>query len=120
MRFVDRTAAADAEQQLDKLILDGSQPAIARGSALLLLGPYASPASRSAVTAAIADPDPLVRTVFRLRHDLIMIGRRSLEIGTASAENPAYYEQVTRVAIMHITALQDLPSQAPQTGNGQH
>jgi predicted CXXCH cytochrome family protein len=56
-----RTAAADAEQQLDKLILDRSQPAIARGSALLLLGPFASPASKDAITAAIADPDPLVR-----------------------------------------------------------
>jgi predicted CXXCH cytochrome family protein len=56
-----RMGAADAEQQLDRLILDRSQPAIARGSALLLLGPYASPASRSAITAAIADPDPLVR-----------------------------------------------------------
>ena len=56
-----RTAAADAEQRLDALILDRSQPGIARGSALLLLGRYASPASRSAVTAAIADPDPLVR-----------------------------------------------------------
>ncbi len=56
-----RTAATDAEQRLDALILDRSQPGIARGSALLLLGRYASPASRSAVTAAIADPDPLVR-----------------------------------------------------------
>jgi len=51
--------------------------------------------------------------------DLVMIGRRSLEIGTASAENAIYYEQVTRVAIMHVTALQDLPSPASPTGNGQ-
>src|ERR1700720_1226962 len=56
-----RSGAADAEQQLDKLILDRSQPAIARGSALLLLARYASAASRAALTAAIADPDPLVR-----------------------------------------------------------
>jgi predicted CXXCH cytochrome family protein len=57
-----RSGAADAEQQLDKLILDRSQPAIARGSALLLLPRYSSAASQAALTAAIADPDPLVRS----------------------------------------------------------
>jgi hypothetical protein len=51
--------------------------------------------------------------------DLIMVGRRSLEVGTASADNPTVYEHVTRVAIMHITALQDLPPQPSQEGNGQ-
>jgi len=56
-----RVGAADAEQQLDRLILDQSQPAIARASALPLLAPYASPASEPAIKAAIRDPDPLVR-----------------------------------------------------------
>jgi tetratricopeptide (TPR) repeat protein len=56
-----RVGAADAELQLDRLILDRSQPAIARASALPLLAPYASPASERAIKAAIADPDPLVR-----------------------------------------------------------
>jgi predicted CXXCH cytochrome family protein len=56
-----RVGAADAEQQLDRLILDQSQPAIARASALALLMPYASPASEPAIKAAIADGDPLVR-----------------------------------------------------------
>jgi len=56
-----RVGAADAEQQLDRLILDRSQSAIARASALPLLTPYASPASEPAIKAAIADPDPLVR-----------------------------------------------------------
>ena len=56
-----RIGAADAEQQLDRLILDQSQPAIVRASALPLLMPYASPASEPAIKAAIADPDPLVR-----------------------------------------------------------
>ena len=50
-----RTGAADAEQQLDRLILDQSQPAIARASALPLLGPYMTPASEPAIKAAIAD-----------------------------------------------------------------
>jgi predicted CXXCH cytochrome family protein len=56
-----RVGAADAEQQLDRLILDPAQPAIARASALPLLRRYASAASEPALQAAIADPDPLVR-----------------------------------------------------------
>jgi predicted CXXCH cytochrome family protein len=56
-----RVGATDAEQQLDRLILDRSQPAIARASALPLLAPYASPASEPAIRGAIGDPDPLVR-----------------------------------------------------------
>ena len=56
-----RVGAADAQQQLDRLILDRSQPAIARASALRLLAPYASPASEPAIKAALGDPDPLVR-----------------------------------------------------------
>jgi predicted CXXCH cytochrome family protein len=56
-----RTGAVDAESQLDRLILDKSQPAIARASGLLLLPRYASKASEPAIKSAIADPDPLVR-----------------------------------------------------------
>ena len=56
-----RTGAVDAERQLDQLILDKGQPAIARASGLLLLPRYASKASEPAIKAAIADPDPLVR-----------------------------------------------------------
>ncbi len=56
-----RSGAADAEQQLDRLILDQSQPAVTRASALLLLPRYATSASEPALQTAIADPDPLVR-----------------------------------------------------------
>jgi hypothetical protein len=51
--------------------------------------------------------------------DLIMIGSRALLVGTASSANPTQFEQVTRVAIMHVTALQDLPTPAPPDGDGQ-
>ena len=51
--------------------------------------------------------------------DLIMIGRRALIVGTASAENPTHFEQTTRLAIRHVTALEDLPSPTPLAGNGQ-
>jgi predicted CXXCH cytochrome family protein len=56
-----RTGAIDAERQLDQLILDKNEPAIARASALPLLGGYVSPASEVAIKAAFADPDPTVR-----------------------------------------------------------
>jgi predicted CXXCH cytochrome family protein len=57
-----RTEAADAERRLDQLILDATQPPIARASALPLLARVATPASLPAITAAIADPGPLVRS----------------------------------------------------------
>jgi len=56
-----RIGAVDAERQLDRLILDKNQPAIARASGLLLLSRYASRASVPAIKEAITDPDPLVR-----------------------------------------------------------
>src|SRR5271166_2362445 len=56
-----RTGGAGAERQLDALILDTDQPAIARASALPLLPRYASAASAPAIAAAAGDPDPLVR-----------------------------------------------------------
>ena len=56
-----RTGAVDAERQLDQLIQDKDQPAIARASGLLLLPRYASAASEPAIKSAIVDSDPLVR-----------------------------------------------------------
>jgi hypothetical protein len=57
--------------------------------------------------------------VYDIRHpELILVGRRSVTIGSASNENPTYYEQVSQVAILHITALENLPSSAPSNTNG--
>jgi tetratricopeptide (TPR) repeat protein len=56
-----RIGAVDAEQQLDRLILDQGQRAIVRASALPLLASYASSASEPAMKEAIADADPLIR-----------------------------------------------------------
>ncbi len=56
-----RLGAIDAEKQLDQLIVDQNQPAIARATGVLLLPSYATSASHHAVEKAIADPDPLVR-----------------------------------------------------------
>jgi hypothetical protein len=48
--------------------------------------------------------------------DLVLVGRRDMIIGMASSENPSQYEQTTRVPIMHVTALADLPT-AVSAGN---
>jgi hypothetical protein len=51
--------------------------------------------------------------------DLVMVGKRFLEIGLPSAEDPRLFEAVTRVAILHLTALEDLPARtSPDGGNG--
>jgi len=42
--------------------------------------------------------------------DLVLVGRRDMIVGMASAKNPTLYEQTTRVPIMHVTALEDLPA----------
>jgi hypothetical protein len=41
--------------------------------------------------------------------DLLLVGKRSLIIGTASTDNPTQFEVANRVALMHVTDLQDLP-----------
>jgi hypothetical protein len=50
--------------------------------------------------------------------DLVMVGRRSITVGTASSENPRHYEQTTRIAIMHVASLEDLPVPNPPRDNG--
>jgi hypothetical protein len=51
--------------------------------------------------------------------DFVMVGRRFLIIGVPSADNPCQAEQVTRVAILHVTELRDLPTPAsPPDGPG--
>jgi hypothetical protein len=50
--------------------------------------------------------------------DLVLVGRRFLIIGTASNENPSQFETASRVAILHITDVQDMPHGAPPESNG--
>src|SRR5947207_8221807 len=50
--------------------------------------------------------------------DLVMVTRRALIIGTASAEEPSVPDLVTRVAIFHVTELRDLPVPALPSGVG--
>ncbi len=58
--------------------------------------------------------------MFEVYHpDLVLVGRRDVAIGHSSTENPAHYDQLSRLAIMHITAIEDLPVAKSPTGNGQ-
>lgn len=41
--------------------------------------------------------------------DLVFVARRFLEIGTPDRDNPTVSDQVTRVAMVHVTELRDLP-----------
>ncbi len=50
--------------------------------------------------------------------DLVIVGRRFLMIGLPSAENPSQAEQITRVALLHVTEIQDLPMPNPIPGDG--
>jgi hypothetical protein len=50
--------------------------------------------------------------------DLVLVGNRDLMIGSPWPENPSVYDKVTRVALVHVVALEDLPATAAP-GNGQ-
>ncbi len=42
--------------------------------------------------------------------DLVLVGRRDLTIGYPGADNPTIYDQVVRVALVHVVALEDIPA----------
>jgi hypothetical protein len=52
--------------------------------------------------------------------DLVLPGVRSLIIGIASNDNPTVFEQANRVALMHITDLQDLPTPPAKESPGKN
>jgi hypothetical protein len=56
---------------------------------------------------------------YDVRHpDLVFVGRRDLMIGFPDPNNPSVYDRVTRVALVHVVALEEIPLSAPP-GNGQ-
>ncbi len=48
--------------------------------------------------------------------DLIMVGIRDIQVGSASPNDPATYDDIDRIALVHITALEDLS--VPHKKNG--
>ena len=56
---------------------------------------------------------------FDIHHpDLILVGRHDLMIGHPDPVTPTVYDKVTRLALVHLVALEDLPAPAVP-GNGQ-
>lgn len=57
---------------------------------------------------------------YEVRHpDMVWVGRRDIHIGMSSRGNPSIYEQVSRVSLLHITAMEDLPvKKGKSNGNG--
>jgi hypothetical protein len=53
-----------------------------------------------------------------LHPELVLVGKRDLMVGTASNDNPTIYQVANRVALMHVTDLQDLPQATPAGKNG--
>jgi hypothetical protein len=45
--------------------------------------------------------------------DLVLVGKRDMIVGIATPDNPGIYDRATRVAFVHIVALEDLPAPAP-------
>jgi hypothetical protein len=50
--------------------------------------------------------------------DMVLVGRRDLSIGTPDPASPTIYDGVTRVALVHVVALEDLTPAASPTSNG--
>jgi len=48
--------------------------------------------------------------------DLVMVGRRFLIVGTPTADIPTVFDSVTRIALVHVTELRDLPTLVPPVG----
>ena len=52
--------------------------------------------------------------------DLIWIGRNELYVGMPSPDDPTLHYGTMRIAIMHVTALEELPARKKRDGNGRH
>ena len=55
-----------------------------------------------------------------LHPDMIWVGTRDIHIGTPNTEYPEVYDAVTRIALMHINTITDVPAatKPPAGSNG--
>ncbi len=78
---------------------------------------HSSPTPRASLYPR--SPDNELGPILQYTHpDLVLVGRHSLIIGTASNENPTQFESASRVAILHVADLQDMPHNSPTDANG--
>jgi hypothetical protein len=54
-----------------------------------------------------------------LHPDLVLIGTRWVIVGMPSNKNPHFAEQETKISLLHVTALENLPAQSKLKKNGQ-
>ncbi len=100
-----RSGAVDAEARLGSLILDASQPAIVRATALELFSDYLSPASGDAVETSMRDPDPLVRSA-AMDSIAQLPPENRVEIGASALSDPS---RLVRIAAAR--AFADVPAE---------
>jgi hypothetical protein len=51
--------------------------------------------------------------------DLVLVSKRFLIIGKPSNDNPMQIEAASRVAVLHVTDMQDIPHAKPTGSNGE-
>jgi hypothetical protein len=50
---------------------------------------------------------------YEVQHpELLLVGIEDVIVGTPSKDDPTYYDNVSRVAISHVTAMEDLPARS--------
>jgi hypothetical protein len=56
---------------------------------------------------------------YDVRHpDLVFVGERDMMIGHPSSDNSTIYDQVTRLAYIHLVAIEDIPAASQTSSNG--
>jgi len=57
---------------------------------------------------------------YEVRHpDMVWVGVNEIHVGNPSSKDPTLYSGVSRLALMHITGMEDLPVPVSSSGNGQ-
>ncbi|HYV34244.1 MAG TPA: hypothetical protein VE988_00985 [Gemmataceae bacterium] len=52
--------------------------------------------------------------------DLVLVGTRDIMIGFPKPSKPTIYDQLTRVALVHIVALENIPAKSSTSKNGEN
>jgi hypothetical protein len=50
--------------------------------------------------------------------DLVLVGERDVMIGTPSRRGPGIYNQVMRLALVHLVGMEDIPAETAPPSNG--
>jgi hypothetical protein len=57
---------------------------------------------------------------YDIRHpDLVLVGKRHLFVGTASEDNPTMFDRSSLLSVLHVAAVEALPTESAPGNNGQ-